>query len=115
MTGTAIDLSIFAELQDAMGTDFVEELVATFLDEVPGMFAEISNAAESGDKDKFRRAAHSIKSNADIFGGHDLVDLARQMEISGLNPDADQNNAQITTLLAEYERAATTLRELIDD
>jgi HPt (histidine-containing phosphotransfer) domain-containing protein len=114
MSDTPIDLSIFAELQDTMGSDFVEELVNTFLDEAPGMFAEISSAAESGDKDEYRRAAHSIKSNADIFGGHDLVGLARQMEISGLNADADQNNAQITTLLAEYERAATTLKELID-
>lgn len=111
MTESPIDRSVFAELQDAMGSDFVEELVTTFLDETPGILAELQSAAESSAQDTFRRAAHSLKSNADIFGAHELAGLARQMEISGLKPEP----AQIDILNAEFKRAATTLKDLLDE
>ena len=51
-----------------MGAEFAAELVATFLDEAPGMVAELKAAAAGGDADAFRRAAHSLKSNASVFG-----------------------------------------------
>ena len=111
MTEGPIDRSVFADLQDAMGADFVEELVTTFLDEATSMLAELKSAADSGEQDTFRRAAHSLKSNANIFGAHKLAELARQMEISGLKPEP----AQIDVLNAEFKRTATTLKELQDE
>jgi len=110
MTESPIDQSVFAELQDAMGSDFIAELVTTFLDEAPGILAELKTAAETGEQDNFRRAAHSLKSNANIFGAYELAELARQMEISGLEPDP----AQIDVLSAEYKRTASTLKDLLD-
>jgi histidine phosphotransfer protein HptB len=114
MSDLPIDPTVFAELQDAMGPEFVAELVTTFFAEAPAMLAELTGAADAGDKDNFRRAAHSIKSNADIFGAADLVALARQMELSGLSEDPDQNAAQIISLTEHYERAAADLKGLID-
>jgi HPt (histidine-containing phosphotransfer) domain-containing protein len=111
MTESPIDRSVFVELQDAMGSEFVEELVNTFLDEAPGMLAELKSAAESGEQDIFRRAAHSLKSNANIFGARELAELARQMEISGLEPEP----AQIDVLNAEFKRTATTLKDMLDE
>ena len=112
MSDSPIDRSVFAELQDAMGSDFVGELVTTFFDEAPGMLADIKAAAETGEPDAFRRAAHSIKSNASIFGAKKLAELARQMEISGLEPDPAESSVQVAALNAEYERAAATLNDL---
>lgn len=110
MTESPIDVSVFADLRDAVGSDFVGELVATFLDEAPGMLAELRTAAKMGDQDGFRRAAHSLKSNANVFGAHALAELARQIEVSGLDPDP----TQIDVLNAEFRRTATTLKDLLD-
>lgn len=112
MSDTPINLSVFSELQDAMGAEFVEELVSTFLEEAPTMLAEISSAVEKDDKDKYRRAAHSLKSNADIFGAQILVGMARKMELEGLGPDG--NSTRISELNTAYDRAAAILKDLKD-
>ncbi|MFT7593791.1 MAG: HPt (histidine-containing phosphotransfer) domain-containing protein [Paracoccaceae bacterium] len=112
MSDDPIDRSVFAELQDAMGADFVGELVGTFFEEAPGMLAELKTAVETGAPDTFRRAAHSIKSNASIFGAQQLAELARQMEISGLRPAPAETSAQVSALKAEYDRMVTTLKDL---
>lgn len=106
MTGTVIDPAAYSELQDTMGPDFAAELVETFLAEAPTMLADLRQAAATGDADGFRRAAHSIKSNAGLFGATALARMARDMELAGLSmaaPDAIE---------AEYERADAALRGL---
>lgn len=110
MTESPIDRSAFAELQDAMGSDFVEELVTTFLDEAPGILTELKRAAEMGEQNTLRRAAHSLKTNANIFGAHELAELARQMEISGLGVGP----SQIDILNTEFNRSAAALKDLLD-
>ena len=110
MSGSPLDPAVFAELQAATGADFAAELAATFLEEAPGMIAELKQAAAAGDSDSFRRAAHSLKSNANTFGASALAELARQMELSGLSgplPD-------LAALDAEHIRAGAALRELLD-
>ena len=39
-----IDRSVFAALSESLGDDFVEELIDTFMDEVPGLFQEMQQA-----------------------------------------------------------------------
>ena len=111
MSESPIDRSVFTELQDAMGSDFVAELVTTFLDESPGILAELKSAAENGKQDIFRRAAHSLKSNASIFGAHKLAELTRQMELSSDEPEP----AQIDILNAEFKLTAAALKDLLDE
>ena len=108
MSGPPIDRAAHAELQETMGEDFAAELVATFLDEAPGMLADLRRAAVEADADGFRRAAHSLKSNAGLFGATALADMARGMELGGL-PAAAPDDIE-----AEYARAAAALRGLID-
>ena len=112
MTDTPIDTNVFAELQGSIGADFAIELVNAFLDEAPIMQADLHGALERGDSDQFRRAAHSIKSNAQIFGAHELAELARQLELSGADPDPHTAKAQLNTLEAAYVRAADALKGL---
>lgn len=108
MTGAMLDTAAYAELQDTMGADFAAELLETFLAEAPAMLADLRRAAAASDIDGFRRAAHSIKSNAGLFGATALADMARGMELGGLNmaaPDAIE---------AEYTRTGAALRGLLD-
>jgi histidine phosphotransfer protein HptB len=109
MSRTEIDPATFSELQETAGADFVSELVGTFLEEAPQMIAELRRAQAAGAAEAFRRAAHSLKSNANTFGALQLGAAARELELGGLPVDA----APLETLQAEYERAAAALQELI--
>ena len=108
MTEPTIDPAVFKELQDAAGADFVVELVGTFLEEAPAMLTELSSARTAHAADRFRRAAHSLKSNSQAFGALTLGAMARALELGGLPGDA----APIDDIAAEYERVAARLKEL---
>jgi histidine phosphotransfer protein HptB len=112
VTLSAIDMVRYAELQDTAGADFVVELVDTFLQEAPGMLAELRAARAATDADRFRRAAHSLKSNGHTFGALALGALARDLEMTGMSAGAAQDAARLDALEAEYARAAAALKAL---
>ena len=107
---TVIDPAVFAELQATAGAEFVRELVATFTTEAPAMLVELKDAREAGDAAGFRRAAHSLKSNANTFGALALGDKARALELGGIASARD--DGMLAALDAEYRRAADALTEL---
>jgi HPt (histidine-containing phosphotransfer) domain-containing protein len=109
---SSIDAARFAELQATAGADFVVELIDTFLEEAPGIVAELRAARAAQDADRFRRAAHSLKSNANTFGALPLGTLAREIELGGMSPDVSTDAARVDALEAEYLRAAAALAEL---
>ena len=108
MPESPIDMATFNELQATAGEEFVTELVATFLEEAPRMLAELRSARAAGAAERFRRAAHSLKSNANTFGATRLGALARELELGGLVADT----ASLAALQTEYQRAASALKEL---
>jgi len=112
MNPSVIDTAVFAELQEAAGAEFVAELVGTFLDEAPGMLAELRGARAAGDGERFRRAAHSLKSNSHTFGAQALGAQARELELRGLAADAAQDAAALDALEAAYAQVAAALEEL---
>jgi histidine phosphotransfer protein HptB len=112
MADVGIDAAVFAELRAATGAEFAAELVTTFLEEAPGMLADLRSAHAKGDADKFRRAAHSLKSNASTFGAVTLAGLARALELNGPATDPAAAGASLGALDAEYKRAAAALKDL---
>jgi len=111
MTQPTIDPATFRALQDAAGADFVVELVHTFLEEAPAMMADLRAALAAGEAERFRRAAHSLKSNSNTFGAFALGEIARDLELSGLARVAERAEP-LSLLAAEYERVAASLQEL---
>ena len=105
---TTIDMTVYKELQDTAGADFAAELVGTFLEEAPLMLAELRSALADATTDRFRRAAHSLKTNAHTFGATALGDMARTLELAGLPADATVLDA----LDAAYAQAAAALQEI---
>ena len=103
-----IDRTIFNELQDSAGADFVVELVNTFFEEAPQMIADLRSALAAGDAERFRRAAHSLKTNAHTFGAMVLGAKARELELGGPPVDA----SGIDALQVLYDTAAAALKEL---
>jgi histidine phosphotransfer protein HptB len=112
MDEPVIDQAVYAELKETAGAEFVDDLVDTFIDEASGMLAELRSARAENHADRFRRAAHSLKTNANTFGAVRLGALARDLELKGLDPDPVRDTAAIAALEAEYTRAATALKEL---
>jgi len=111
----SIDIAIFSELRDTTGSDFVRELVDTFLEEAPAMLADLRDALARGDADRFRRAAHSLKSNSHTFGAIALGNLAKDLELAGLAATLSRGEEPLAPLAAEYARAAAELATLRDD
>ena len=114
MTSSAIDATRYAELQDTAGADFVAELIDTFFEEAPAMLAELRSARSAMDADRFRRAAHSLKSNCNTFGAMALGALARDLEITGFSADAAHDARRLDMIDSEYARVAAALKDLRD-
>ena len=112
MSEKPIDLAVYSELQAATGVEFVAELVNTFLEEAPGMLAELRKARADGNSERFRRAAHSLKSNASTFGAVSLAAQARELELNGLAAEPTRDAAALAALEAEHARAADALKAL---
>jgi histidine phosphotransfer protein HptB len=104
-----IDRAVFAQLQASVGAEFVSELIGTFLEEAPRVLAELRDAAAKGDVDSYRRAAHSLKSNAQTFGATPLAALSRELEQS---PLSDTHAQSVSALEAEYAKTAAALTTL---
>lgn len=111
MNTALIDAAAFAELQETAGADFVIELVDTFGEEAPPLIAELRAAladrGDAGAAERFRRAAHSLKSNSKTFGATALAEMARTLELGGM-PDSA---APVEALAAEFVRSLAALKE----
>jgi HPt (histidine-containing phosphotransfer) domain-containing protein len=112
MTENQIDLNVYEELQETTGAEFVIELVDTFLEEAPGMLSDLHEALADGDADRFRQAAHSLKSNANIFGAVSLAAVARKLELEGLDDDPARDETTLALLEKVFASAAAELKGL---
>ena len=108
----AIDLQAFRALQESAGADFVADLIGTFLEEAPRMQAELAAALSARSVERFRRAAHSLKSNSLTFGATALGAMARELELGAAAAVERGDAAPLATLGNEYARVAKALTEL---
>ncbi|HEY2864698.1 MAG TPA: Hpt domain-containing protein [Casimicrobiaceae bacterium] len=114
MSAPAIDRATYEALKDTTGADFVRELANTFLQEAPKMLAELREALAVRDSERFRRAAHSLKSNSNTFGALTLATIARELELSSIAKVTENDGRQLDVLAEEYSRVAAALAGLRD-
>jgi HPt (histidine-containing phosphotransfer) domain-containing protein len=112
MTTPTIDPVTFQALEDATGAEFARELVDTFLQEAPAMLDDLRQSLAQQDADRFRRAAHSLKSNSNTFGAFTLGGLARAMEISGVAEVRAAGAQPLAAFEAEYTQVAAALQAI---
>ena len=65
----------------------LQELMTMFMAECPQLLVEIRQAIDTSDVNLLRRAAHTLKGSAAIFGAHAVVDAALQLERMGREND----------------------------
>ena len=112
MTAPTIDRATFDALKATTGDQFTLELVDTFLQEAPSMLADLRTALAARDADRFRRAAHSLKSNSNTFGALALGAMARELELDGVVKVSESPGKPLDALAAEYSRVAEALSAL---
>ena len=107
---TSIDKPTFEALKETTGEEFVRELVAMFLSEAPVMLEDLRTSLAKPDAERFRRAAHSLKSNANTFGALTLGALARDLELTGVEHVRERDGRPLADTEAEYSRVAAELK-----
>jgi len=107
-----IDKTTFDELKQMSGDDFINELIDTFLEDAPKMIAEIKSGFATNNAETFRRAAHSMKSNAATFGASQLAALAKELEMLGKENRLHETGNRLEALEEAYESVRNELRSL---
>ncbi len=107
-----IDEKTFDELKQMSGAEFINELIDTFLDDSPKLIEEMESALKINNVDSFRRAAHSLKSNAATFGANELSALAMELEMLGKENKLNETGDRLKVLEETYEAVRKELSEL---
>ncbi|HUF38753.1 MAG TPA: Hpt domain-containing protein [Anaerolineales bacterium] len=110
-----LDPNALANLLDSIGGDaeFLRELVETFFQDAPAQFAAMRASLADGSPENFRRAAHSLKSNAASFGARTLASQSKQLEDLGKTGDLGTTAGLLSEAEAEYARVRSALEEVI--
>jgi HPt (histidine-containing phosphotransfer) domain-containing protein len=106
-----IDLQTYNTLKESTGEDFIGELVDAFFDDAPSLIAQMRSALAEKNAESFRRAAHSMKSNAATFGAMELSALAKELESLARENNLDVGN-RVDVIEAEFQQAKTELLAL---
>lgn len=115
VSNTTIDPTVFQTLKEAVGEDFIGELIETYLNDAPKLIAEIRRTLKEGNTEVMRRAAHSLKSNSGNFGATRVVELAKALEITAKSGALEGAPEVLNQLELEYRQAADELRRLAEN
>ena len=107
-----IDLPTFEALKEAMGEDYIDELLQAFFDETPQLLAHLKQAFAKKDSEAFRLAAHSIKSTSNSFGALKFGELAKELEMIGREGKLDGSYGKVEALTTSYESVRQALKGL---
>jgi CheY-like chemotaxis protein len=106
-----LDPEALERLRATMGVGFLDELLSTFVEDSHELVSTMRRALGGHDIDAFRRAAHSLKSNAASFGATTLSTLARDLETLARAGSLDGAGPRLERLAGECERVVRALRE----
>ena len=112
MSESVIDQAVFDGLKESVGADYIPELVNAFLEDAPTLIAQLRPALAAGDAEAFRRAAHSVKSNAATFGATHLFELAKELEFMARENRLGEVGNRLEVLEEAFGRVAGALDKL---
>lgn len=107
---TIIDMNTFNTLKESTDADFIQELINTFLEDMPAQIERMKESLQIKDAEKFTRAAHTVKSNAATFGASELASLARELESLGR-----ENNLEIGNKLQVVQEAFQQVKNQLEE
>ena len=113
-TDKSVDLNGFLEF---VGADeaVAEEIVAVFLEDLPGRVESLQEALERSDATAVSRAAHALKGSLSTFGARRAQQLAASLEAAGQDGRLDSAAPTFAQLLEELGRVREDLRSVTPD
>jgi histidine phosphotransfer protein HptB len=110
----SIELPALKRLLDVIGGDRADlaELIDDFRSGAPELVAQMSAAAAATDTEALRRAAHTLKSNAQDFGAMRLAALCAALEGACRDGSCPEAAASVAVIADEEEKARMTLGAL---
>lgn len=94
---------------------FLHEIIGIFLDDTPQRILELHQSMAAGDRNKFTRAAHSIKGSSSNLGALLLRAVAENLELQVNKNGFDGVGPLLTQLETEFGRARNELTKLLPD
>jgi len=103
-----------AALMDRLGGDreLLQELIALYLEDEPGLLAQIATAIGDGQPEALRRAAHTLKGSVGNFCATSAHAAAAALEAAGRDRKLDGAALLYEHLVAEFDRVRDALRAL---
>ncbi len=112
-----LDPAALKNLYEMVGgdTEFIIELMDTFLEDAPRMLSDMHQALASGDAVLLRRASHSLKANCAEFGATALSDINRELEEAGKTGTFSGVDELLARADAEYAQVVIALQAARQD
>jgi HPt (histidine-containing phosphotransfer) domain-containing protein len=106
-----LDQAALTALLEAVGDDseFVGELVDTYLADAPVLLAAMRAAIEAGSGADLLRPAHTLKGNSLNLGAQELAEISRSLEQAAKGDDLADAPARLDDAEAEYGRVVEAL------
>lgn len=108
----SIDPSALDSYRDFMGEEadaFIADIVNTFLESAPDLFATMEKALAANDQDEFVRAAHTLKSNSATVGATVLAKLSGELEQQGKEGNLPSLSDKMVAIKTEFPAVITAL------
>ncbi len=110
-----VDLVSFrAEMREAGIEEIVDQALATYLDETPGIVAQLGEAVAAGDTAGAAKTAHALKSTSGSIRAQTLAELASQAELAG-NENNQERVVSLWELIRDEFDAVTRYLEPTDE
>ena len=111
-----LDPRTLNELRESVGSDaaFLGELIDEYLADAPRQLQALRESAAAGDREAARRAAHSLKGNAQTFGARSLAALCQEAEASAVDGDLAAVLARVEALDEAWIEVRTALTAVRD-
>jgi signal transduction histidine kinase/DNA-binding response OmpR family regulator len=107
-----LDRAVLDRLRETMGADLFGDLVSTFIEDARDLVATMRRSLAGQEIASFRRAAHSLGSNAAGFGARTLASLARELETAAKSGSLDGAAVPLEQLAGECERVTRALGQV---
>jgi CheY-like chemotaxis protein/HPt (histidine-containing phosphotransfer) domain-containing protein len=111
----AVDREVLRRLSSSLGEGgdaSVRELIDTFRSQASGIPSTLRIAIDRRDSEEVRRAAHTLKSNASMFGASTLAELSRELESAARADELEGRRQLIDRIAEELHRALVELERV---
>ncbi|GAB5468963.1 MAG: hypothetical protein Kilf2KO_19930 [Rhodospirillales bacterium] len=114
MSETVIDGAALRRLLEVIGGDpeDLTELLEDYFEGAPALVAKLQAAAEAGDFDAMRLAAHTLKSNARDFGALSLAVSCEALEQACREGPVEGSVEKVQAIAAQEAAARQVLADL---